>query len=75
MLEHFLAREPAPDVRVELAIARLCEVVTNLWRDPRSGKAASSTDFLPFLDVWKRDIENDPRYSDVDREVFKALKG
>lgn len=68
LLDYYLQHQPAPDERVEIAVATLCAMFFNVHRAkeyaPRSMK-----DYLPFLDPW-------PvlgRYSDLDREVMAAL--
>lgn len=72
LIESFLAREPAPDQRVEIAVARMCELFANAWCRS-DGPRVSVMDFLPFLDAWKPSLLTDPRYSEADREVLRVL--
>lgn len=68
LLDEFLDKQPAAEDRIEIAIATLCALFFNANR----GKAQASRqmkDYLPFLDPWPLP----GRYSDVDREVMKAL--
>ena len=73
LVEEFLAREPMADARIEIVVARLCELFVRAW----GGSAARSIgvkDFLPYLQVWAADDAlTDPRYSEVDREVLRQL--
>lgn len=74
LYEHFLAKEPTAEARVEIAVARLCELFVKAWGGQGSGRV-SVMDYLPFMNTWAIDqMSNDPRYSEVDREVFKAFK-
>lgn len=77
LIETFIAREPPPDVRTEIAVARLCELFVKAWSSDNK-RAISIMDFLPFTKTWEapavEQLINDARYNDVDREVIKALK-
>ncbi len=67
----FLAREPSPEVRLEIAVARLTEITVMLMG---SGSAKPGImDFLPFLDAWKAPVVDDTRYNETDLEVLKLL--
>lgn len=76
LIETFIAREPPPDARMEIAIARLCELFVKAWSSDK--RQVSLMEFLPFLKAWNAPeldrLINDARYSDVDREVLKVLK-
>lgn len=59
VLEQFLAREPAPDQRIEVAIAQLSAIWVNANRDPRKQPIPVSLDqFLLWKqDPWEREAE------------------
>lgn len=73
LIEAFLAREPAAEARVEVAVARLAELMVMLWA--AKGPRQSLKDFLPYLSVWDSTVElaKSDRYSPLDREVFSVL--
>jgi hypothetical protein len=50
----FLAIEPAPEERLELAIAQLIALVSNRSRG-RGEEACAATDFMPWRAAWKRE--------------------
>jgi hypothetical protein len=47
----FLAKEPAPDERIEIAVAQLTALGANMMRG-RGQPAKSTADFLLFRDPW-----------------------
>lgn len=66
ILEHYLAKQPAAEDRIEVAVASLIAIYVNAHL--RDGAAAKSErDFLPYLEPW-REVT-----SDVDQEVLRAL--
>jgi hypothetical protein len=70
LLENFLAKEPAAEQRIEVAIAHL----TALYVTAHQQKNASPkriTDFMLYLKAWP--AESEGQYSDVDREVLQEL--
>lgn len=73
MVEAFLAREPAPEQRVEIAVARLCEMFAAAHRDPKSGARMTVRDFLPYLKAWDEPAVDRSRYSEVDLEVLSTF--
>lgn len=72
LVEAFLSKEPAPDQRVEIAVARLCELFASAWGKPGSTPPTVMT-FLPFHGVWNKPTPGDARYSDLDREALAAF--
>lgn len=70
LIEHYLAAQPAPEERIELAVAQLCAMFANVHR--RQGSAAIEvSEFLPYRDPF-RAVDAD-RYSDVDRSFLAAF--
>lgn len=69
LLEHYLAREPAPVERVEVMLAHL----TAIFVKAHSSKSVDPkiTDFLLYLKAWPE--EADGRYNEVDRQVLAEL--
>lgn len=59
LLEHYLARQPAPEQRIEIALAQLSAMYANRHRDPqKQPKPVEPMQFMPFHpDPWDRDAE------------------
>lgn len=56
MLSQYLAREPAPDERIEYAVAQLAAMYANAHRG--KGKPPYKiTDFMLFRNAWKTEQE------------------
>lgn len=70
LLEHYLARQPAPEDRIEIAVATLCSLFVNANRAAGS-PAMNPTDFLPYLNPFV--TAQADRYSDVDRSIMAGL--
>lgn len=51
MYAAFLAVEPSPDERIEIAIAQLTALAANRTRN-KGAQAVSTADFLLFRDPW-----------------------
>lgn len=68
----FLAREPAPEQRVEIILARLCAMFATV-HGKAGGAPSTAKDFLLYLDAWKESLADDPRYNEVDREVLSVF--
>ena len=69
-MEHFLAREPSPTERVEVALAHL----TSLYVSAHQGKGAPQkriSDFLLYRDTWPASA--DGRYNEIDKQVLQEL--
>lgn len=70
MLEHYLAKQPAPIERVEIGIAHLAAIYVNSHLKP-GAKPAEIPDFLPYLKAFE--VAKKSRYSDTDMSILKAL--
>lgn len=70
LLEEYLDKEPAAEDRNELALAKLCALTWNANRG-KDQPVKEMKDYLPFLDPWPQE----DRYSDLDRQMLKALGG
>jgi len=70
MLEHYLARQPAPDERIEIAVATLCAMFRNANRG-EGEQPVQVDDFLPYMNPWAPPKQE--RYSDVDRSFMAAF--
>lgn len=66
-LDEFLAKEPAPEQRIEIALAQLCLLV---FKGNFKGEK-DIKDFLPYLNAWPSELEG--RYSETDMEVIRAF--
>lgn len=66
LLEHYLVKQPAPDERIEIALATLTAIYVNVHME-KGVPQKSARDFLPYLEPWKEVS------SDVDQEVLRAL--
>jgi len=70
LLEHYLAREPAPEERIEVSLANLMLMYATV--NGKQGAAQKKvTDFLPYLKAWPQPA--DGRYNPVDMEVLQEL--
>jgi hypothetical protein len=70
LLDEFLEREPCAADRIEISVARLNVHFAAAHR--REGAPAPKLlDFLPYLKAWPDAGSN--RYSDVDKEIMKAM--
>jgi hypothetical protein len=75
-LRHYLAKQPAPIERVEIAIARL----TALWVNAHTskGRRVDTADFLSYRDPWPAPLDapdqTDGRYSALDLEIMGKLR-
>lgn len=70
LLEHYLAKQPAPIERVEVALAHLAAIYVNAHLKP-GAKPAEIPDFLPYLKAFE--VVKKSRYSDTDMSILKAL--
>lgn len=71
LIAEYMAREPAPDERIEIAVAQLCATYVNAHRK-KGAPAHPVVDFLPFRDAWKVD---EPEESIFDLAMsFGAVK-
>jgi hypothetical protein len=70
LLETYLAREPAPVERLEVAIARLTAQFVHANQAPNQ-PTPKVIDFLPYRQAWPE--PTDGRYNETDREVLKEL--
>lgn len=72
LLEHYLAKQPAPEERTEIAVATLCTMYRNAHR--ADGEPPHEVvKFLPYLDPWSQPIVSASRYSEVDRSLMAAF--
>jgi hypothetical protein len=71
----YLAREPAPEERIEYGLAQLTSSFVNANR-ARNSPARKVVDFLPFHNAWKGPVltETGSRYSALDLEIMAAMK-
>lgn len=51
-------------------LARLCAMFSQVY-----GGSKTVKDFMAYLNVWDNASVTDPRYSETDREVLRALGG
>lgn len=70
LIEHYLAREPAPVERLEVAIARLTAIFVNS-KQQNGTPPKKVTDYMCYLQAWPEVV--DSRYNETDREVLKEL--
>lgn len=67
LLDEFLAKEPAADERIEIALAQLCLLVHRAnFQGEKDVK-----DFMPYINAWPNDIQG--RYNETDVEVMRAF--
>ena len=72
LLAQYLAERPAPEERIEYAIAYLHADYINAHRKPGTA-ARSIADLMLFREPAIGPDENDSRYSEVDRSFIKTL--
>lgn len=71
VMQHFLAVEPSPVDRVEVAIAQLATLYVSAHQE-RGAKPPTIDQFLLFRHAFKPVVQ-EQRYSDVDLSLMKAL--
>lgn len=67
----YLAYQPAPEERTEIAIASLHATYINAHLKKGASQVKVES-LLPFLDPW-RALWESRRYSDIDREMLEAF--
>lgn len=73
LLEQYLAKQPAPEDRIEIAIARLTAVFINTHLKP-GAKAVETADLLAFRDPWAGPPESEFKASNSGwLQAFKNL--
>lgn len=72
LIAEYLGREPAPDERIEYAIAQNSALFANANRRKDSAPA-KLTDFMLFREAWKKPEPESGRYSESDKLMLKAL--
>ncbi len=70
LLEHYLSRQPAPEERIEVAVATLCALFRNRHRSENE-QAFEVEQFMPYRNPWAEAPAD--RYSEVDRSFFAAF--
>lgn len=70
MVEHYLAREPAPIERVEVALAHLASMYHSAHQKQGAPQKKIS-DFMLYAKAWPALI--DKRYNEVDMQVLQEL--
>jgi hypothetical protein len=74
LLEHYLAKQPAPEERVELILARLTSIYINAHLK-EGAKPSEPIEHLRFLDPWPEPMDvGVGRYSALDLEIMRGLK-
>lgn len=71
VMQHFLAVEPSPADRVEVAIAQLCSLYVSAHQE-RGAKPPTIDQFLLFRNAFSVKLDKS-RYSDVDLSLMQAL--
>lgn len=74
LIEHYLAKQPAPEERVEIAIARLHQTYLSARRG-RGEPEVGIRELLPYLTPEWIEIPrfDSVRYDDVDRSILQAF--
>jgi hypothetical protein len=71
LVEHYLAIQPAPEERIEIAVASLHHSFATVRR--RKGSPEPKLDqFLPYMNPWQRFLDS-RRYTPLDREILAAF--
>jgi hypothetical protein len=73
LLEHYLAKQPAPIERVEIALARLTAEYVNVHR-AKGEELKQPTDFMSFRDPWPVPTEPEPDYRKANRGFLQKLR-
>jgi len=75
LLSKYLSKCPAPEERIEFALAHLSAIYVNAHRN-KAQEAKKIADFMLFADAWREDDAPDEQgYSAVDRSILRALIG
>lgn len=73
LVASYLNKDPAPDERIEYAIAQLCAMFSNA-NSAKTSAPAKLKDFLLFREVWKPEVKIDSdRYSEADQMMLASL--
>lgn len=73
LVEHYLARNPAPEERLEFAIAHLSSIYVAAHQR-RDATAPKLSDFLLFKDAFQSAPRiSMGRYTDTDQSILEAL--
>jgi hypothetical protein len=74
LIEHYLAKQPAPEERVEIAIARLTLSYLSAHRG-RGEPEIQLKELLPYLSPEWVEVPrfDSARYDDVDRSILEAF--
>lgn len=73
LIAAYLAREPAPDERIEIAVAHLSAIYTNAHLQ-KGSEQKPIADFLLFRKAWTSPhATQDGRYSDSDQKMLASL--
>lgn len=73
LIAAYLAREPAPDERIEFAVTQLAAIYTNAHL-PKDKPQKPISDFLLFRKAWAREADaSSGRYSESDQKMLAAL--
>ena len=71
LIETYLAHQPSPEERIEIAIANLHATYINAHLR-KGAPTVKVKALLPYLDPW-RAAEEAARYSELDREFLEAF--
>jgi hypothetical protein len=73
LLEQYLAKQPAAEDRIEIAVARLTATYVNAHL--REGtKAVETTDYLAYHDPWSKEVVADPEYVNANKGWLQAFR-
>ena len=70
LIEHYLAREPAPIERVEVALAHLAAMYHSAHQK-QGAPQKKIADFMLYAKAWPAAI--DGRYNEIDMQVLQEL--
>lgn len=73
LLEQYLAKQPAAEDRIEIAIARLTALFINTKLGPGS-KQAETTDYLSYRDPWAGQEQESTEYETANKGWLRMFR-
>lgn len=68
LINAYLQKQPAPEERIEIVLAMLCQLYQNRTRG-KEEQPKRVKDYLPFIDPWPDESE----YTEGELEIMRAL--
>lgn len=70
LINAYLQKQPAPEERIEIVLAMLCQLYQNRTRG-KEEQPKKVKDYLPFLDPWPQ--TGGTEYTEFELEIMREL--